>query len=45
MTNILRIDASARSDGSTTRQLSGQLVNHLLEQGYGAKVIHRDLAV
>ena len=45
MTNILRIDASARNDGSTTRQLSGQLVNHLLEQGYGAKVIHRDLAL
>jgi FMN-dependent NADH-azoreductase len=45
MTNILRIDASARNDGSTTRQLSGQLVNHLLEQGYGAKVVHRDLAL
>ena len=45
MTNILRIDASARNDGSTTRQLSGQLVNHLIEQGYGAKVIHRDLAL
>jgi len=45
MTNILRIDASARNDGSTTRQLSGQLVSHLLEQGYGAKVIHRDLAL
>ncbi|WP_332820052.1 FMN-dependent NADH-azoreductase [Sphingopyxis sp.] len=44
MTNILRIDASARNDGSTTRQLSGQLVSHLIEQGYGAKVVHRDLA-
>lgn len=45
MTNILRIDASARNDGSTTRQLSAQLVNHLIEQGYGAKVVHRDLAL
>ncbi|KTE08525.1 FMN-dependent NADH-azoreductase [Sphingopyxis sp. H115] len=45
MTNILRIDASARNDGSTTRQLAGHLVNHLLEQGYGAKVVHRDLAL
>ena len=45
MTNILRIDASARTSGSTTRQLSGQLVNHLIEQGYGANVVHRDLAL
>ncbi|MBB6427499.1 FMN-dependent NADH-azoreductase [Sphingopyxis sp. JAI128] len=45
MTNILRIDASARNDGSTTRQLSAQLVDQLISQGYGANVVHRDLAL
>lgn len=45
MTNILRIDASARTSGSTTRQLADQLVNQLIEQGYGANVVHRDLAL
>ena len=45
MTNILRIDASARNNGSTTRQLSGQLVTQLVAQGYGAHVVHRDLAL
>lgn len=45
MSKILRIDASARNSGSTTRQLSEQLVNRLVEQGYGATVTVRDLAV
>ncbi len=45
MTNILRIDASARNNGSTTRQLADQLVTRLIEQGYGANVIRRDLAL
>lgn len=45
MTHILRIDASARQNGSTSRQLSGQLVDHLIAQGYGAQVVHRDLAL
>lgn len=45
MTNILRIDASARNSGSTTRQLTDKLVSHLIEQGYGANVVQRDLAL
>jgi len=45
MTNILRIDASARNTGSTTRQLTDKLVSHLIEQGYGANVVQRDLAL
>ncbi len=45
MTNILRIDASARNAGSTTRQLADQLVTRLIEQGYGANVVRRDLAL
>ena len=44
MSNILRIDASARTSGSTTRQLTDQLVARLVEQGYGAAVTIRDLA-
>lgn len=44
MTNILRIDASARHTGSTTRSLTDRLVERLLGQNYGAKVVHRDLA-
>lgn len=43
MSNILRIDASARQDGSTTRQLADKLVSRLVEQGYGASVARRDL--
>ncbi len=43
MTNILRIDASARTEGSTTRALADQLVGRLIEQGYGATVTRRDL--
>ena len=45
MTNILRIDASARNSGSTTRQLADQLVTRLIAQGYGADVVRRDLAI
>jgi FMN-dependent NADH-azoreductase len=45
MTNILRIDASARNSGSTTRQLADQLVTQLIAQGYGADVVRRDLAI
>lgn len=44
MTHILRIDTSARHAGSTTRQLTDQLVNRLIEQGYGANVVQRDLS-
>ena len=44
MSHILRIDASARNAGSTTRQLADKLVTRLVEQGYGASVIVRDLA-
>ena len=44
MSHILRIDASARNAGSTTRQLADQLVARLVEQGYGARVTRRDLA-
>lgn len=45
MTHILRIDASARNEGSTTRPLADQLVNRLVEQGYGATVTRRDLNI
>lgn len=45
MSHILRIDASARNSGSTTRQLTDQLVARLVEQGYGAAVTTRDLAL
>lgn len=44
MSHILRIDASARHAGSTTRQLADKLVARLIEQGYGASVTVRDLA-
>lgn len=43
MTHILRIDASARNEGSTSRPLADQLVSRLVEQGYGATVTRRDL--
>ena len=45
MSHILRIDASARHSGSTTRQLADQLVTRLVEQGYGSAVTRRDLAL
>ena len=44
MSHILRIDSSARHNGSTSRQLTDQLVTRLVEQDYGAAVTHRDLA-
>ena len=43
MPPIHRIDASARNEGATTRPLADQLVNSLVEQGYGATVTRRDL--
>lgn len=43
MSHILRIDASARQSGSTTRLLADQLVDRLVEQSYGATVTRRDL--
>ena len=45
MSHILRIDASARHSGSTTRLLADQLVARLVEQGYGSAVTRRDLVV
>lgn len=45
MSHILRIDASARRSGSTTRLLADQLVDRLVEQNYGATVTRRDLNV
>ena len=43
MSKILRIDASARQSGSTTRLLADQLERRLVEQSYGATVTRRDL--
>ena len=43
MSHILRIDASARNAGSTTRTLADQLERRLVEQSYGATVTRRDL--
>ena len=45
MSQILRIDASARNTGSTTRLLADQLEGRLVEQSYGATVTRRDLNV
>jgi FMN-dependent NADH-azoreductase len=45
MSHILRIDASARNAGSTTRALADQLERRLVEQNYGATVTRRDLNV
>ena len=45
MSHILRIDASARNTGSTTRALADQLERRLVEQNYGATVTRRDLNV
>ncbi|WP_374524590.1 FMN-dependent NADH-azoreductase [Sphingopyxis sp.] len=45
MSHILRIDASARNTGSTTRTLADQLERRLVEQSYGATVTRRDLNV
>ena len=45
MSHILRIDASARQSGSTTRRLADQLEARLVEQHYGATVTRRDLGL
>lgn len=41
---VLKIDASARKEGSVTRQLTDQLVTGLLERAPGARVLARDVA-
>lgn len=43
MTTILRINGSARSEGSVTRELTDQLVERLLSANPGAQVVTRDL--
>ena len=43
--NILRIDASARQQGSQTRLLTGELVDVLAEARPGAAVVERDLGL
>lgn len=43
MTNILRIDSSARTTGSVTRDLTDQIVNRFAEAG-DVNVVTRDLA-
>jgi FMN-dependent NADH-azoreductase len=40
---ILRIDGSARYDGSVSRELADEAVDHLLAEHPGARVLHRDL--
>jgi len=42
--HILKIDASARHNGSISRQLSGKVVDHFAELG-GVQVVERDLKV
>ena len=41
---VLRIDASARREGSTTRQLSDELIDALRERHGRIRVLSRDLA-
>ena len=41
---ILRIDSSARKSGSTTRELTGELVSLLSDQMGDAQIINRDVA-
>ena len=41
---ILRIDSSARKSGSTTRELTGELVSLLSDQIGDAQIINRDVA-
>ncbi|MBY8976108.1 NAD(P)H-dependent oxidoreductase [Rhodobacteraceae bacterium NNCM2] len=43
MTNILKIEASMRHDGSVTRDLAGKVIDQLLAQDPGGKVFSRDL--
>ncbi|HNQ03185.1 MAG TPA: NAD(P)H-dependent oxidoreductase [Thiobacillaceae bacterium] len=42
--NVLRIDASARRDGSVTRRLADGLVHELGRRVDGLSIVHRDLA-
>lgn len=42
--NILRIDASARHQGSVSRELGNQLVRHLQHQHGASSLVERDLA-
>ncbi|MEJ8474655.1 FMN-dependent NADH-azoreductase [Roseibium algae] len=41
---ILKVDASARRDGSMTRDLSAELVERLVDAAAGSNVISRDVA-
>jgi len=41
--NILRIDASARTEGSVTRRLADDLIQRLRKRHPGARVVRRDL--
>jgi len=43
MTTILRIDGSAKTEGSVTRDLTDQLIARLLESNPDARVVTRDL--
>jgi len=43
MTTILRIDGSARTEGSVTRDLTDRLVARLVESNPGSRVVTRDL--
>ena len=43
MTHVLHLDASPRGDSSHSRQVSGELVQALLQAHPGATVTHRDL--
>ncbi len=44
MTNVLKIDASARHDGSVSRQLSDDIVARLKAADSSVSVVERDLA-
>ena len=44
VSNILRIDASARSEGSVSRDLADDLIARLEAASPGATVVARDLA-
>ena len=45
MTTILRVDSSGRHEGSHSRVLTGRLVERLLREHEGARVIERDAGV
>ena len=44
MTNILKINASARVDGSVSRQLSNAVIDQLKDNKSGVSIVERDLA-